>query len=81
MKNDVNVRVPSKSNKPKNLKKKIVSWHLEGRWRKEQDLEPEPDSLVSSRDPRIRIYSKMSRIRKTAEGYRLPIYVIYVLYN
>ena len=46
------------------ISKKInFCWHLEDHWRKEQD--PEPDPLVKSTDPRIRIRTKMSRIRNT----------------
>ncbi len=51
MKNYVNV--PSKRNK-----------RFEGHWRKEKD--PNPDPLVKGTDPRIRIPTKMSRIRNTA---------------
>ncbi len=48
LKNDVTI--PSKRNRHKNLnlrEKKIVCWHLEGHWQKEQD--PEPDTLVKVR--------------------------------
>ncbi len=41
-----------------------MSW-IEGHWRKEQDPEPDPDPLFRGRDPRIRIHTKMSRIRNT----------------
>jgi hypothetical protein len=60
LKTDLNV-----SSKKKNRKKNIFCWCLEGRWRKEQDPEPDPDPLVRGRDPRIRIHTKMSRIRNT----------------
>ncbi len=68
-KNDVNV--PSKRNKCKNLVKTIIfGWHLEGRWRKEQDPDSDRDPLVKDTDPRIRIRirTKISRIRNTG-GY------------
>ncbi len=46
-------------------------WRLEGNWREEQD----PDPLVTSTDPRIRIRSrvstKMSRIPTTASNRKL----------
>jgi hypothetical protein len=40
-------------------------WHLEGHWRKKQDLDPDPDLIVRVTDPRIRIRIKMSRIGNT----------------
>ncbi len=53
--------VPSKRNKH--------CWRFEGHWRKEQD--PEPDPLVKGTDPRIRIRTKMSRIRNIALSVRV----------
>jgi hypothetical protein len=54
LKNDVFVST-LKRNKQKNLSKEknIYCWHLEGHWRKEQDLEPDPhpDPLVKGTDP------------------------------
>ncbi len=58
------VNVASKSNKQKNIEQKmILSCHLEGHWQKYQDRHP--DSLGRGTD-RIRIRTKMSRIRNTA---------------
>ncbi len=51
------VNVASKSNKEKNLE--YFFCHLEGHWQKQQD------PLVRGTDPRIRICTKMSRIRNT----------------
>ncbi len=54
LKNDVK---PFKRNKQKFRETKIIfCWHLEGYWRKEQDLEPDP--LVKGTDPRIWIHTK-----------------------
>ncbi len=61
LKNEVNV--PSKSKK-KIWQKIFFCLRLEGRWRKEQD--PEPDPLVRGTNPRIRIHTNVSRIRNTA---------------
>jgi hypothetical protein len=59
------VKVPSKSKMQKNFFKKLVfCWHLEGQWWKLKDLDPHPDPLVRGMDPRIRIHTKMSWIRK-----------------
>jgi hypothetical protein len=41
----------------------IFCWRLEGHRQKEQD--PDPDPIVKGTDPRIRIRTKMSRIRNT----------------
>jgi hypothetical protein len=60
LKNDVNV--PSKSNSKTIFKKIIFCWRLEGLQRKEQN----PDPLFRGTDPRIRIRTKLSRIRNTA---------------
>jgi hypothetical protein len=62
-KNDLNV--PSKSNKKKKF---LLLAHLEGHSGKEKDPEPDlnTDPLVRGTDSRIRIRTKMSRIRKTA---------------
>jgi hypothetical protein len=46
-------------------KKKILFWRPEGHWQKEQDPDPKPDPLVKHTGPRIRIRTKMSRIRNT----------------
>ncbi len=62
MENDVNV--PSKINKQKNLEKVAFCWHIEGQWRKYQDLDRDP--LVRARGPRIRNRNKMLWIRNTA---------------
>ncbi len=58
-----NVNVPSKRNKRKKLdKKKYFCWRLvEGHWLKEQD----PDPLVTSTDPKIRIRTNLWRIPNT----------------
>ncbi len=50
----------------------VFCWHLEGQWRKKQD----PDPLVRGMDPRIRIHSIMSWIRKTATNIydEFPVY-------
>jgi hypothetical protein len=53
--NDVNVHL--KRNKHKNLEK-ILEGHL-------PEPDPQPDLLVKGSDPRIRIRTKMSRIRNT----------------
>ncbi len=66
------VNVPSKSNKQKNWKKYDNSGGpLEVLWQKEQD--PDPDSLVWRRDSRIRIRTKMSRIRNIEENWKCKI--------
>ncbi len=44
-------------------KYQIFSCYLEGRWRKQQD--PDPETLVRGMGPRIRIRTKMSRIPNT----------------
>ncbi len=65
LKNDVNV--PSKSNKQKNLDKKIIlCWRLEGQWRKDQD----PDPLVRDKDPRIRILNVILTVGVPERGLR-----------
>ncbi len=43
----------------------FLGWRLEGHWQNEQN----PDPLVRGTDPRIRIHTKMSRIRNTAFLY------------
>ncbi len=50
------------------VKKFVFCWHLEGQWRKYQDPDQDqyPDPLVRGMDPRIRIRTKISWIRKTA---------------
>ncbi len=63
LKNDVNV--PIKSNKQKKPRKKIC-WLVEGYWRKEQD--PILYLLFRGSDLRIRIRTKMSKIRNTANS-------------
>ncbi len=55
--------VKNKKNQ-KNRKNIIFCWRLQGPWRKEQDPKLDPD--VRGTDPRIRICTKMSRIRTTA---------------
>ncbi len=63
-KNDVNVPSKRKKSLEKHGEKKtIFCQRLEGYWHKEQDLEPDP--FVKSADPRIRIRTKMPRIRNT----------------
>ncbi len=66
LKNDINV--PSKRSKLKS-KKLFFCWHFEGQWRKQQDPDLHPDSLVRGMAPRIqiliRIHTKMSWIRNT----------------
>ncbi len=47
----------------KNMKKKNYFLHPQSHWRKE--LDPDPDPLVKSADPGIRIRTKMSRIPNT----------------
>ncbi len=68
LKNDVNVT--SKSNKQKNFEF-FCCWWLEGHWRKWQDPDPhpDPDPLGRGLDPRIRIRTKISRIRNTAANH------------
>jgi hypothetical protein len=48
-------------------KNKIFSCRLEGHWRNYQDpeLDPDPDPLARGTNPRIRIRTKISRIRNT----------------
>jgi hypothetical protein len=68
LKNDINV--PSKSNKQKIVKNwffaGILKVNDEKRRIRIQDPDLDPDPLVRSMDPRIRIYPKMSWIRNTA---------------
>ncbi len=66
LKNDVNA--PSRSTviskrKLESRNKTNFCWRLEGHWWQEQDSEP--DSLVRGTNSRIRIRTKMSRIRNT----------------
>ncbi len=51
------INVSSKNIREKNIETKNIFCCLEGHWRKEQDLEsdPNPDPLVRGMDQRIRV--------------------------
>ncbi len=56
----------------KKLRKKIICCrYLEGHWRKEQD----PDPLVRSTDPRIRIHTKMAQNTGAYFGGDVPVII------
>ncbi len=67
LKNDVHVNVPSRRNKHKNLRKKVFLGGALKVTRKEQEPDPEQDPIVKRIRSRIRIHTKMSRIRNTAK--------------
>ncbi len=61
-------------NKQKNVEKNRFCWSIEGQWQKWQD----PDPLVRVTDPRIRIYTKMSRIHNSAAHNFVSVYFLFL---
>ncbi len=73
------INVPLKRNKHKNLEKKyfLASWSLPY-WRKEQD--PKPDPLAKGADSRIRIRTKMSRIRNALSNSLIYLSILIIAF-